>query len=76
MPWHVEKKKPPKPFKVVNNDTGEIVGSHKTRQAADAQVRSLYANTDEAEKPGDEKKAPPAAPPDMPGGKAPSFPPA
>lgn len=33
-----------KPYKVIKQDTGEVMGEFKTRDAAEAQMRALYAN--------------------------------
>lgn len=41
-PWHVEERDGK--FAVVKNDTGEVVGTHPTREAAERQVAALYAN--------------------------------
>lgn len=41
-PWHVEERDGK--FVVVKNDTGEVVGTHPTREAAERQVAALYAN--------------------------------
>ena len=50
MPWKVKKGTGAKPWKIVRADTGEIVGSSKTKAKADASVRARYANTPEAKK--------------------------
>jgi len=44
MPWSVQKKGGK--FVVAKKEDGKIVGTHDTRQKAEAQVRSLYANED------------------------------
>ena len=44
MPWSVKKKGGK--FVVAKNENGKIVGTHDTRQKAEAQVRALYANED------------------------------
>lgn len=54
MPYSIEKKDDK--FCVYNNDTGEKVGEHDTRQKAVSQMRALYAEEGkEAKKP--EKKS-------------------
>ena len=43
MPWKVQKRgSGPKPFKIVKSDTGQVVGSSSTREAAQASVRARY----------------------------------
>lgn len=43
MPWRVEHRDGPRPFKIVKNSTGEVVGSSKTMEEAHAAVRAMYA---------------------------------
>ena len=47
MPWHVEKRKGEKPWKVVKDSTGAVVGSHPSEQSAKRQIRALHANVKE-----------------------------
>lgn len=52
MPWQVEEGagcSGDEPWAVVNSETGEKVACHATEEEAQAQVRALYANTDDAE---------------------------
>lgn len=44
MPYKVVKKSGERPYKIVRKDTGKIVGSSKTKEAAKASVRARYAN--------------------------------
>lgn len=46
MPWDVRKSGCPesKPYAVVKESTGEVVGCHETRQDAESHMRALYAN--------------------------------
>ncbi len=44
MPWKVEKRKGPRPWKVVNKDTGKVVGSSTSKAKAQASVKARYAN--------------------------------
>ena len=51
MPWHVAKSDQcpvSKPWAVIKNADGKVVGCHETQESADKQVAALYAN----EKPG------------------------
>lgn len=43
MPWHVEKRGGKKPWKVIKDSTGEVVGSSETREKAVASIRARYA---------------------------------
>ena len=43
MPWAVRKEKGGKPYKIVKKTTGRVVGSSKTKAAAQASVRARYA---------------------------------
>ena len=44
MPWKVVKRgKGPKPFKIVNKNTGKTVGSSSSKAAAQRSVRARYA---------------------------------
>lgn len=46
MPWDVRKSGCPdsKPYAVIKESTGEVVGCHETRESAESQMRALYAN--------------------------------
>lgn len=41
-PWHVEERDGK--FAVIKDSTGQVVGTHPTREAAERQVAALYAN--------------------------------
>tara|TARA_Y100000310_G_scaffold250457_1_gene256681 strand:- start:814 stop:978 length:165 start_codon:yes stop_codon:yes gene_type:complete len=41
MPYAIRKRDGAKPFKVVNSGTGDVKGSHATREGAEAQMRLL-----------------------------------
>ena len=43
MPWHVEKRKGKKPWKIIKDSTGEVVGSSETREMAVKSLRARYA---------------------------------
>ena len=43
MPWTVVKVNDHK-YNIVKSDTGEVVGSSKTRAEAEASIRARYAN--------------------------------
>ena len=43
MPWKVRKGKGTRPYKIVKKTTGKVVGSSKTKAAAQASVRARYA---------------------------------
>lgn len=55
MPYSIEKKGDQ--FCVYNNDTGEKVGEHDTRQKAVAQMRAIMANEGKDSKKSDGKKS-------------------
>lgn len=44
MPWHVEKRSGEKPWKIVKDATGKVVGSSETKREAEASVRARYAS--------------------------------
>lgn len=44
MPYTVVKGSGSRPWKIKNTDTGEIVGSSKSKEQAEASVRARYAN--------------------------------
>lgn len=48
MPWRVEKRDGKRPYKIINKDTGKVVGSSSSRQAARASVKARYANKPQA----------------------------
>tara|TARA_R110000824_G_scaffold14456_6_gene61512 strand:- start:921 stop:1064 length:144 start_codon:yes stop_codon:yes gene_type:complete len=43
MPWSVEKGKGAKPWKIVNDSTGKVVGSSTTKAQAQASVKARYS---------------------------------
>ena len=43
MPWHVELRKGKKPWKIIKDSTGEVVGSSETKAQAVASIRARYA---------------------------------
>ena len=47
MPWQVVKRTGPKPWKVVKEGDGKVVGNHSSRASALSQLRALYANVKE-----------------------------
>ena len=48
MPWAI--RKAGNKFKVVNEQTGAVKGTHPTAAKAKAQLRALYANVPESRK--------------------------
>jgi hypothetical protein len=44
MPYKVVKRSGAKPWKIINKNTGKVVGSSKTKAKAKASVRARYAN--------------------------------
>lgn len=44
MPYRIQKLGGEKPWKIIKKDTGEIVGSSKTKKDAQASIRARYAN--------------------------------
>jgi len=44
MPWHVEHRGGKKPYKIVKDTTGEVVGASETKKKAEASIRARYAN--------------------------------
>ncbi len=44
MPYHIEKRKGARPYKIIKDTTGEVVGSSITMTAAKASIRARYAN--------------------------------
>ena len=43
MPWHVEKRKGSRPWKIIKDSTGEVVGSSTSREMAVKALRARYA---------------------------------
>ncbi len=43
MPYRVEKRKGPKPWKIIRKDDGKVVGSSSSKKDADASVRARLA---------------------------------
>jgi len=44
MPYRVVKRSGDKPYKIINKETGKIVGSSKTKANAEASVRARMAS--------------------------------
>ena len=44
MPWHVEKRSGKKPWKIIKDSTGEVVGSSASKAQAVASIRARYAH--------------------------------
>jgi len=44
MPYKVEKRSGDKPYKIINKDTGKVVGSSETEAKAQASIRARYAH--------------------------------
>lgn len=44
MPWHVEKCEGDRPWKIIKDATGDVVGTSATREAAEASIRARYAD--------------------------------
>ena len=43
MPWHIEKRKGSRPFKIIKTSTGEVVGSSVSESKAKASIRARFA---------------------------------
>jgi hypothetical protein len=43
MPYKIKKGTGPRPYKIINKDTGKQVGSSKSRKEAEASVRARLA---------------------------------
>jgi len=43
MPYKIEKRKGKKPWKIINEDTGKVVGSSESKAKAQASIRARYA---------------------------------
>jgi hypothetical protein len=43
MPYKVVKRSGERPWKIIKTTTGEVVGSSKTKEDAEASVRARYA---------------------------------
>jgi hypothetical protein len=57
MPWQIKQNAAGcSGYAVVKEDTGELVGCHSGRTAAEAQLRALYASESEAKKMEDKNK--------------------
>ena len=51
MPWHISNKHSEcSGFAVVKDDDGKVVGCHKTRGEAEAQLAALYASEKDTQK--------------------------
>lgn len=44
MPWHIEKQKGDRPFKIIKTATGEVVGSSDSEQMAKRAIAARYAS--------------------------------
>lgn len=44
MPYRIVRKDGPRPYKIVNRDTGRIVGSSTTKAKAEASIRARWAS--------------------------------
>jgi len=44
MPYKIVKRKGKRPYKIINKNTGRVVGSSTSRKKALASVRARYAN--------------------------------
>ena len=44
MPWSVKKGSGPKPYKIVKDTTGKVVGSSTSEEKAQASVNARYAS--------------------------------
>lgn len=44
MPYKIRKGSGARPYKIVNKNTGKVVGTSKTMSKAKASVRARYAN--------------------------------
>jgi hypothetical protein len=57
MPWQIKQNAAGcSGYAVVKEDTGELVGCHSGRTAAEAQMRALYASESDTKKREDKKK--------------------
>jgi hypothetical protein len=57
MPWQIKQNAAGcSGYAVVKEDTGELVGCHSGRTAAEAQLRALYASESDAKKMEDKGK--------------------
>lgn len=57
MPWQIKQNAAGcSGYAVVKQDTGELVGCHSGRTAAEAQLRALYASESDSKKIEDSKK--------------------
>jgi len=43
MPYKIEKRSGGRPYKIINKDTGKVVGSSKTKSDAQASIRARWA---------------------------------
>ncbi len=43
MPYKILKQNGPKPYKIINKDTGKVVGSSTSRSKAEASIRARHA---------------------------------
>jgi len=43
MPYKIEKRSGEKPFKIINKNTGKVVGSSTSKAKAQASIRARYA---------------------------------
>lgn len=43
MPYRIEKRSGPRPWKIINVNTGKVVGSSTSKERAQASVRARHA---------------------------------
>ena len=42
MPYSIRKRSGPRPYKIIKTSTGEVVGTSRTREDAQASIRARY----------------------------------
>ncbi|HUV65532.1 MAG TPA: hypothetical protein VMW24_16665 [Sedimentisphaerales bacterium] len=47
MPYKIEKRKGPRPYKIINTDRNEVVGSSETRAMAEMSIRHREGSENE-----------------------------
>lgn len=50
MPYNIEKRSGAKPYKIINKQTGKVVGSSTSKEAAQKSVRARYAGENKKKK--------------------------
>lgn len=43
MPYNIQKRSGPKPYKIINKQTGKVVGSSASKKQAEKSVRARYS---------------------------------